>query len=397
MSSPATVCRVIERTIDAFGARWRLALDLGPGPAAELAALWERAGVTDPADAAPVDAPAFVVGPAVPLEEHGVVVTEVGSGTAYDISRAVTLASIERRAGDALMLHAAALCDTDGATLALVAASGTGKTTAAAVLGRHLGYVTDETVAVDARAPGLVVRAYPKPLSVIRDPARPDDKSEHSPAELGLLPAAPRLHLACLLLLERSAGPRAATLEEVPLLDALAQLIPQTSSLLMLDRPLQRLAEVVTLAGPPRALRYSEVADCLPLVTAALREPVPAPPWVGEAGDVPAQERFAQPPPSAPPQHLEVTGDTLLVRTPWRDAVHVDGETLLIADELPVRLSALGALVWRECRQPRRVADLVDVARAELGDHPDAARLVGEAAQAMATSGLLRSGSRGHA
>lgn len=379
---------------------------------------------------------------------HGVRVTTPGPGTAYDISRALTLASIERRAGTALMLHAGAVCEPDGGTVALVAASGMGKTTAVRVLARHLGYVTDETVAIDvtdtrtpttsnsapvtaprtsptesrdlvtpdsagttsgetdraersdgavaaadpAGRPGGVVRAYPKPLSVIRDPAHPEDKGEHSPDSLGLLPAAPMLRLHCLLLLERSAEPRPAALEEVPLLDALAAVIPQTSSLLMLDRPLQRLAEVVTRAGPARALRYSEIEECVDLVHEALRRPVPAPPWEGETGTVAPQRHFAE---SSDVADMGLpTGQvgfmTAVVRAPWRDAIHADGETLVIVDQVPVRLSPLGALIWREAREPAVTADLVATAREELGDHPDAVRLVIAAATAMLESGALR-------
>ena len=47
-------------------------------------------------------------------------------------------------------LHAAGLTDDRGRVLALVAASGTGKTTAARILGRHLGYLSDETISVGA-------------------------------------------------------------------------------------------------------------------------------------------------------------------------------------------------------------------------------------------------------
>ena len=75
----------------------------------------------------------------------------------------------------------------DGGTVALVAASGTGKTTAGRVLGRRLGYVSDETIAVEH---DLTVRAYPKPLSIVVNPATPRVKHERSPDDLGLLRAA---------------------------------------------------------------------------------------------------------------------------------------------------------------------------------------------------------------
>ena len=57
--------------------------------------------------------------------------------------------AIEDLSGRAVILHAAGLATVDGDVTALVAASGTGKTTAASMLCRSsFGYVTDETVAV---------------------------------------------------------------------------------------------------------------------------------------------------------------------------------------------------------------------------------------------------------
>ena len=58
-----------------------------------------------------------------------------------------------------------------------MAASGTGKTTAARTLGRHLGYLTDETVSV---GPDLDVLPYQKPLSVVVDPDVPFRKRQHA-------------------------------------------------------------------------------------------------------------------------------------------------------------------------------------------------------------------------
>ena len=71
-----------------------------------------------------------------------------------------------------------------GATVLLVGASGAGKTTSAQILGRRLGYLSDETAGL---RPDLSVVAYPKPLSVRRDQAAP--KEQVAPDALGLLRA----------------------------------------------------------------------------------------------------------------------------------------------------------------------------------------------------------------
>src|SRR5690242_6668193 len=71
--------------------------------------------------------------------------------TLHHLSSALTLAVVERQAGRLWMLHAAALADpASGATVVLVAPSGTGKSTAARTLGRRWGYVTDETAGLAA-------------------------------------------------------------------------------------------------------------------------------------------------------------------------------------------------------------------------------------------------------
>src|SRR5215207_3950639 len=82
---------------------------------------------------------------------------------AQRITSEITTGAINALRGEALMLHASAVALDDGRVVGFVGPSGRGKTTAAEVLGRAYGYVTDETLAV--RVDGSVV-AYPKPLSI---------------------------------------------------------------------------------------------------------------------------------------------------------------------------------------------------------------------------------------
>ncbi|APZ35241.1 hypothetical protein BOH66_14040 [Microbacterium aurum] len=171
------------------------------------------------------------------------------------LSQRVTLVAITTQRGRLWMLHAAGLALPDGRVLVLVGPSGRGKTTASRVLGAQLGYVSDETVAIDRDG-----RVYPyrKPLSIIEGGAYP--KAQRSPAELGLagLPDAP-LQLAAIVLLDRR--PDAAdepVIETLDLGDALEELVSQTSFLPDLDRPLQQLAAHVSAVGGVRRVVYSE-------------------------------------------------------------------------------------------------------------------------------------------
>ena len=111
----------------------------------------------------------------------------------------VTLEGIEAQHGRLWMLHACGLADpVSGAAVVLVAPSGMGKTTAARVLGRTYGYLSDETVAI---GPDGSIMAYPKPLSLLEGGVRP--KRQRSPRELGLVDAPEQPWLAALALLDR--------------------------------------------------------------------------------------------------------------------------------------------------------------------------------------------------
>jgi hypothetical protein len=173
---------------------------------------------------------------------------------------------------DRINLHAAGLSDAAGRVVALVAQSGTGKTTAARVLGRHLGYVTDECVSV---APDtLAVRPYPKPLSVVTG-ASPALKAQRGPDDLGLQHAPASLALESIVLLDRTGRPGEATLAPVALVDALEVLVVQTSSTARMAEPLAALARLVNRTGGCHRLRYHDVEDAVDLLVAHLahREP----------------------------------------------------------------------------------------------------------------------------
>jgi len=185
------------------------------------------------------------------------------------LTPAVTLAAIGAGRGELLMLRAAAVAEpATGRTVVLVGGAGAGKSTAARTLGRHSGYVTDETVALTR---SLDVLPYPKPVSLIPDGPR-RGKVQRSPADLGLVPAPGALRPAGLLFLDRQSSPTPPVLTMVPTGEALAQLGGQTSFLGSLDRPLHFLADLVHAAGGAHTVTYSNADDLVAVVGAMLAE-----------------------------------------------------------------------------------------------------------------------------
>jgi hypothetical protein len=375
--------------VDAFGCRWTLDVHgLGDELADHVEHLWLRARVGTDGDhraRGHEDAPLFTAR----RDAEGTVDVQ-GSrqqvsddDVPYVVSRAVTMASIGRRTGDCLMLHAAGLAAPDGGTVALVAASGTGKTTAATVLGRSLGYVTDETVAVEH---DLRVRPYPKPLSVVVDPSRPNVKHERSPDDLGLRRAPDDLRLAATVVIERDPGLPEPVLEPIGLVEAALLALPQTSAVATLDRPLDRLARALTAGHGPWRLRYAEVGDCIDLVGALASGEAPGGvpdtvtwEWLdGRDGGYPDAGGDAGPTPAS-----------VVQRAAFDDALVSGGAVLVLTERVPTSLPGLGALVWLRCAEPVSVLDLVAAVTEVLGEHPGAEDLVLDTVRVLRDAGVV--------
>jgi len=179
----------------------------------------------------------------------------------HHLSARVTVGVIEYQAGRLWMLHGAALADpASGAAIALVAPSGTGKTTAARVLGRRFGYLTDETTGV---APDLTIHPHGKPLSLVRSDSAL--KEQVAPAELGLLPGPPTPTLRAIVILRRD-GTRTVALDRLRTAMAIAMLAPETSYLGRLDRPLHFVAGIIEQTAGVFEAHYDEAADLEPVV-----------------------------------------------------------------------------------------------------------------------------------
>lgn len=292
-----------------------------------------------------------------------------------------TNAAITAGRGHRLMLHAAGLAEPlSQRSVALIAPSGTGKTTAAATLGRQLGYLTDETVIVDPDT--LAVVPFPKPLSIV-GASEHEPKTIHSPDALGLLaaPDHPRLH--SLVLLERTAthtGP--PQLDLLSLGEALGALLPQTSSVAALDRGLVQLCGVLDQLGGLHRLRYAE-ADAL----------------AGTLDDLLQTEHPESPPPSlwhpVPADELTGAGSEphqypALRRAAVDDAVFLaDGGLAVLHRDQFSLLRGLGPAIWERTRQPITLKRLIDVLSADSAAPPKAGAMVKQAVEQLQRRGLL--------
>ncbi|MET4589377.1 ATP-binding protein [Arthrobacter sp. 754] len=248
---------------------------------------------------------------------------------AESLTSRLTVAAILANAGEFTMLHACGVADpVTGAVVALVARSGTGKTTAASLLARTYGYVTDETVAI--RPDGSVV-PYPKPLSVKQRPGGP--KLQVGPDVLGLQPAPAQPFIRSIVLLDRvEAGHVPPTLTKVPLADAVLALIPDSSSQGEIAEPLQSLCRLIDSVGGAWKMTYSEAAD-LPEALAPLFRKQPWSEREWEAAATGPEE-----PGSIPEGHLR--------RAAPKDAITINGDLLLMLEDQIVRLGGIGPAIW---------------------------------------------------
>ncbi|WP_309127678.1 ATP-binding protein [Microbacterium sp.] len=277
----------------------------------------------------------------------------------------VTLSALDALRGRALMFHAAGVADESGRVAAFVGPSGRGKTTLSRELGRHCGYVSDETIAVDAE---LNVFPYRKPLSVVRA-AKP--KQQVSPDEAGLrgLPQAP-LRLASLVLIERDAALSAPEIAPLPLVDALPELVPQMSYLRDQERPLRAIAVLCDAIGGVRRLRYPEAATVPPL----LPELFATPPTVHEWQPAPT------PAESGP---YDASGVD--------DAILTDGHVIVMAHSMLHVLDGIAPVVWTEAAAGRDLDGIVDVVVEQHGAPPQgsAHELVAAAVDELIDAGVL--------
>jgi hypothetical protein len=185
------------------------------------------------------------------------------------LSPLITRLAVTSRHEDLVMVHACAAGDpATGDAVVLFGPSGTGKTTLARTLCTDLAYLSDETAAI---AEDLRIVPYPKPLSVIVSPGD-ELKDQVSPGNVGLLPAnGTTYRLRALVQLRREPDHDGdAVLEPLTVIDALPELVSQTSYTRQMDRPLHRLADLAGRVGGVRRATYAEAAQLRPVVRALL-------------------------------------------------------------------------------------------------------------------------------
>ncbi|MEI5583939.1 MULTISPECIES: hypothetical protein [unclassified Agromyces] len=287
------------------------------------------------------------------------------------LSVRVTLAALEHQRGRMIMMHAAGVALDDGRVVAFVGPSGRGKTTLSSALGAHFGYVSDETVAVDL---DLEVRAYRKPLSLVRSDG---PKEQVSPVRAGLmdLPDAP-LRLAALVLLDRRSGVTEPVASRVPVIDAIAELVPQLSFMNDFDAPLQRLAGLCDAVGGVWRLSYGEAATLVPLVPELVR----APPGIRGAWRpvVPTRAR-----PTSAPAPFEWAAIS--------DAIAAEESVAVMNDGVYRVLAGIAPSIWLGIGSGLSVEQLVERAIEDFGPppHGDASELVAAAIDELVGEGLV--------
>ncbi|MEE2567919.1 hypothetical protein V1638_00700 [Pseudarthrobacter sp. J64] len=291
------------------------------------------------------------------------------------VSSYLTLRAIEAQAGAVTMLHACGISDVEtGGVIALVAKSGTGKTTASRLLGRSLGYVTDETVAIQ---PDGRVRPYPKPLSVKNGGPY---KEQIGPDELGLLRAPAQCYLHGIALLDRrddwTEEPR---VEQVALADAVLALIPDTSSQGRISRPLQSLCELLDKAGGLYRITYGEAAQLPLLVQEMLKKPQ-EPAGYKWAADFPAADESAGVPAGK------------YRRAPVEDAIEIEGDLLLLSGEQIARISGIGPSIWEAAASAASQSELASAVTRRHGEPEGYELLVDDAIVHLVEQGVLIQG-----
>lgn len=272
-----------------------------------------------------------VVGYATDTDARAMAVRTVVAAVSRDVTRVL----VDRRRRYDLLLHAAAFRPARSSDcIAVVGASGAGKTTFA-LAQRQSGYLTDELVAVDSTG---VVTPYPKPLSIVtrdrvkdqRVPSRPDT----TPRRLGAL-----------ILLDRGPAGTPTTAARLGLVESMTALLPHTSGISSLPRPLHRLARAVAACGGAIRLRYSD-ADQVDL--RAVLDHCPMRPL----GFRDVLDNDA----------VVLGGASTLVRAPYADAIEAEGHLILLVRDRLLCLSPAAAAIWRRSARDA-AAEIAPLAR----------------------------------
>ncbi|GAA2032792.1 hypothetical protein GCM10009819_16060 [Agromyces tropicus] len=317
--------------------------------------------------------------------QHRIVSATSPEQLAARVVSEATLVGIAGLSGSALMLHAGAVALDDGRVIALVGPSGRGKTTASIALGRRFGYVTDETLAV---YPGGEVVPYRKPLSVGTDP---DSKTQLPASAEGLrgLPDAP-LVLDAIVVLDRREGVAEPYVETVPVLEALEALVPQTSFLSTMRKPMRTLVSTILSTGGVRRVVYSEsetLGDLVDEILAAATDESPHLVDVGvSTSDCDCGAKLGE-----EPVVVEAAPGTLYRRGEYRDALSVDDALVVFRQNRVTVLDGLGPVLWFAAADTT-ASQITDAALREMPAPPpdvDPAAIVDATLDELVTADVL--------
>ena len=383
--------------------------------AAQLAELWEPLVTRSPRDPAPAGITLRVgITGETGDDADGADTIQLPpehADSSYIVSGRVTQALIEHFIGERLLLHAGAV-DLPGVGIVMVTgASGAGKSTATTVLAASGGYITDELTILDPRS--LQIDAYPKPLSHVYtiDGAR-IGKRDFTMAEVGIdrvltgRVGAPSVFL----LVNRDQDADGVTFETMRLLEAIAVISGQSSSIWLIPNPLGTLVRLLQQTGGLLRATYAESADLPAALAEHLRGPDDAPAGAPTGAsfecdivDPPAHLRPAEAPdPSVLGSDSAAgTAGAPLRLLPFHQAVWTaDGCVVLTGGDAPtaVVLEGLSALLWsllleadEDADAPADLteADLLALLRAEIGDHPDSETVLTEVLALLRSHALL--------
>lgn len=295
------------------------------------------------------------------------------------LSNQVTLSALKSNAGKALMFHAGGIAREDGHVAIIVGPSGSGKTTTLCQLGRHYGYVSDETIAI--MSDGALL-PYRKPLSIIS--RGHDHKLQVSPSQLGLLPLPEAsLKLGGIAILTRASGAGAkSTVTPMEFSSGLIAVIEQSSYLSELDQPLTRIAEIADEAGGFKILTAG------------------APEFLHEIGD----ELFVRGENAlwkrAMPAVSELRSNSAAyVPADVLDAVECEDGTVVFTNERQaIKLEGIGPQLWRSACDGDSWEQLIQHIETCFGPAPngDSRTTIDHSAAALVEAGVLRVGTPTH-
>lgn len=290
-----------------------------------------------------------------------VVDTKNPAQAAETLTVEVTMHMLKELGGELFLLHAAALGDPGSdRALALVAASGTGKTTASRFLGQHFVYLSDESAVVEPDE--LTIRPYPKPLSVIETKGQPKVQKDPATEGLALAGEGETYRLQHLVVLNRVKDRQVEpSWQRVDLRQGLFDVILQSSAVQRMPGGLADLAGLLNRLGGVIELTYSEIADTLPFFQQLLAGQIQLEPRVQDYEHVPGQD-FLQ---------GAIRGRLLYQRGRMSEGLALaDGSYLLTADGRLSEVSVIAWDLWNLLAEPLSQDQLFERASELYGEIP---------------------------